>query len=154
MFKKFGTVMLLMLVGASGCYQGTPGGPGTTVKVEPGSATVPAKKPVYGLANNTFNLSVPLLPTTLNQGETKDVSISLKRGTDFDEDVSVKFADLPKGVTIEPARPVIKHGDTEAKLSLKALSDASIGDFTVHLTGHPTKGGDASVDFKISVGKK
>jgi len=100
----------------------------------------------------TFTVSAPT--TSIKQGETKAVSISIKREKNFDEDVSFKFADLPKGVTLDPASPVIRHGDTEAKLMLKSEDDASLGDFAIKVTGHPTKGPDASQDFKLSVAKK
>lgn len=58
-----------------------------------------------------------------------------------------------KGVTVDPAAPVIEHGDTETKVTLKAAADASLGDFTVKVTGHPTKGGDGSTDLEITVAK-
>jgi hypothetical protein len=102
----------------------------------------------------TFTVSVPTLSTNIKQGETRAVSISIKREKNFDEDVTLKFADLPKGTTLEPASPVIKHGDTEAKLMLKSENDASLGDFAIKVTGHPTKGADASHDFKITVAQK
>ena len=60
------------------------------------------------------------MSTTLHQGETKDVSIGIERGKNFDEDVTLKFADGPEGVTLDSASPVIKHGDTETKVTLKA----------------------------------
>ena len=60
---------------------------------------------------------------------------------------------MPQGVTLDPASPVIKHGATETKVTLKAAADASLGDFTVKVTGHPTKGADASHEFKITVAK-
>ena len=100
----------------------------------------------------TFTASAP--STTIKQGESKAVSISIKREKNFDEDVALKFADLPKGVTVEPASPVIKHGDSEAKLMLKSDDTRRIGDFKVKVMGHPTKGPDASQDFKITVDKK
>lgn len=102
----------------------------------------------------TFTVSVPTFSTTVKQGEKKEVSIGISREKNFDEDVTLKFTDLPKGVTIDPASPVIKHGDTEAKLTLKSEDDASLGDFKIKVTGHPTKGADASHDFKVSVAKK
>jgi uncharacterized membrane protein len=102
----------------------------------------------------TFTLSVPTFSTTVKQGESKAVSLSINREKNFDEDVTLKFAELPKGVTIEPASPVIKHGDTEAKLMLRSEDDASLGDFKIKVTGHPVKGADASHDFKITVAKK
>jgi len=146
MKSSFAGLVVMALVAFTGCNRGTPGGPGAT------DAT--PKKPAFGQADDTFNLSVPYMSTSLKQGETKAVSISIKRGKNFDEDVTLKFADVPKGVTLDPASPVIKHGDTEAKLTLKAADDASLGDFTIKVTGHPTKGGDSSNEFKITVDKK
>lgn len=102
----------------------------------------------------TFTVSVPTFSTTIKQGESKAVSISISRDKNFNEDVTLHFADLPKGLTIEPSIPVIKHGDTEAKLMLKSDADATLGDFAIKVTGHPTTGADAVHDFKVSVAKK
>jgi len=102
----------------------------------------------------TFTLSVPTFSTTVKQGESKAVSLSINREKNFNEDVTLKFADLPKGVTIEPASPVIKNGETEAKVMVKSEDDGALGDFKVKVTGHPVKGADATHDFKITVAKK
>jgi uncharacterized membrane protein len=139
-------LLVLGLAAFTGCNNGTPGGPGATDK--------DAKKPLYGQAENTFNLSVPGRSTTLQQGETKEVVISIKRGKNLDEDVTLTLADVPKGVAFEPASPVIKRGDTEATFTLKAEDEAPVGDFTVKVTGHPTKGGDATNEFKLTVSPK
>ena len=40
-------------------------------------------------------------------------------------------------MTLDSANPVIKHGDTEAKVTLKAQGDASLGDFTRQGDGAP-----------------
>ena len=146
MTSPFAGLLVMALVAMTGCDRGTSGGPGAT---DP-----PRKQPVYGEADDTFNLSMPLMSTTLHQGEPKEVAVGINRGKNFDEDVTLKFADGPKGVTIGSANPVIKHGDSEAKLTFKVADDASLGDFTVKVTGHPTKGVDASNDFKITVAKK
>jgi hypothetical protein len=37
---------------------------------------------------------------------------------------------------------------TEAKLTFKAAADSVLGDFSVKVTGHPTKGADASKRFQ------
>jgi uncharacterized membrane protein len=103
---------------------------------------------------DTFTVSVPTFSTSIKQGETKAVSISINRDKNFDENVTLQFAGLPKGLTVEPTSPVIKHGDTEAKLMLKSEVDAPLGEFTIKVTGHPTKGADASHDFKVNVAKK
>jgi hypothetical protein len=147
MKSSFAGLLVMALVTFTGCNtKGTPGGPGAT---DPN-----AKKPLYGQANDTFDLTRPTLSTTLKQGDTVESSIGIKRGKNFDQDVTLTFADVPKGVTIDPASPVIKHGDTETKFTLKAADDASLGDFAINVTGHPTKGADASHEFKLTVAKK
>jgi hypothetical protein len=126
-----------------GCDRGIPGGPG---------ASNPANgKPVVGQADETFTLSVPTMSTSIKQGETKTVTIAIKRGRNFDEDVALKFTDIPKGLTLDPVAPTIKHGDTEAKINLKAANDAALGDFTIQVSGHPTKGPDASNNFRVTI---
>jgi hypothetical protein len=147
MKTSFAGLLMSSLIALTGCSQSnTPGGPGVT--------TPRQRQPAYGEAEKTFNLSVPRLSTTLHQGETKEVAIGIERGKNFEGDVTVGFADGPEGVTIESSGPIIKHGDTAAKVTLKAASDASLGDFTVKVTGHPTEGPDSTSEFKITVAKK
>jgi len=115
----FAAILFGALVILIGCNQGTSGGPGAT--------TPSSKKPMAGQTEDTFSLVMP--SAKLNQGETKTVSVGINRGKNFSQDVSLKLADLPKGVNSDPASPVIKHGDTEAKITLKAAGDAALGDF-------------------------
>lgn len=135
-------VVLGLLIAMTGCNQGTSGGPG---------ASTPPAKDRMGQTDDTFSLTIP--STNLNQGETKTVVIGIKRGENFNEDVSLKIADLPTGVTLDPVNPVIKHGETDANLTLKAADDAALGDFTVNVTGHPTKGADGKSEMKLSIAK-
>src|SRR5262245_47827166 len=107
---------LLSLVAAgavmvfAGCnQQGTSGGPGATK--EKTHSTV-------GQTENTFSLSPPTLATSIKQGETKEAKIGIKRGKNFDQKVTVSFEDLPKGVTIEPAKVEVPEGNDEAKVSV------------------------------------
>jgi uncharacterized membrane protein len=140
-------LLLAALVAFTGCNdKGTPGGPGATNPT--------AKKPVLGNADDTFSLDVPNLSTTIKQGETKAVSIAISRGKNFDEDVTLKCTGVPKGVTIDPASPAIKHGDKEAKLTITAADDAALGEFAIKVTGRPAKGSEASNEFKLTVTKK
>jgi uncharacterized membrane protein len=139
-------LLVLAMVADTGCTQGTPGGPG--------ASGPDAKKPLYGQADDTFNLSLPTLSTSLKQGTTKETAIAINRAKNFDQDITLKFADLPEGVTLDPASPVIKHGDTEVKITLKAGDEAPVGDFKVTVTGHPTKGDDSSNELKITVTHK
>ena len=143
MKSLFTCLVVMTLATLSGCDQGTPGGPGTT-----------EKKPVFGQADNTFNLSVPDLSSSLQQGERMEATVGIKRAKNFDEDVALQFADVPNGVTVEPASPVIKHGDTDVKITFKAGNETPVGDFKVNVTGHPTKGTDAQVAFKLTIAAK
>ena len=143
MKSLFAGLVVMTLAVVNGCSQGTPGGPGTT-----------EKKPAFGQADDTFNLSVPVLSSSLQQGEQTEATVGIKRAKNFDEDVALKFTDVPKGVTIEPATSVIKHGDTDAKITFKAGDEAPLGEFKVNVTGHPTKGTDAQVGFKLTIAAK
>jgi len=139
-------IAALLVAGLVGCTgSGTPGGPG---------ASSSTNKPVVGLNDDTFNLDMPTLATTLKQGEAKQVSIGIKRGNNFKEDVALKFEGLPPDVTVDPMTPTIKAGETEAKLTVKAGEKAALGDFTGKVMGKPTKGPDAVNEFKITVKAK
>ena len=129
-----------------GCNQDTPSGPGAIERT--------ANKPVFGQADDAFSLDGPKMPTKLKQGETKDVAITVARGKNFNEDVTLRFTGVPKGVTLDPASPIIRHGDKEAKITLKVADNASLGDFTVKVTGEPSKGLPASSELKITVAQK
>ena len=144
-----GFAFLAALAVLTGCNQGSPGGPGAT-----DTTNSSGKPPPMGQANDTFNLSVPPLGTSIKQGERKSVSIGIKRGSNFDEEVTLKFAGLPQGVTIDPSPALIKHGDESAKITLTAGESAALGDFSINVAGHPSKGADAIVMFKVTIDKK
>ncbi len=138
-----GCLAMTMLAVAGGCSQGTPGGPGTT-----------GEQPTYGQADNTFNLSVPVMSSSLQQGNQAEATVGIKRAKNFDEDVALSFADVPKGVTVEPASPEIKRGSTDAKITFTAGDEAPLGEFLVKITGHPSKGSDALIEFKLNITAK
>src|SRR5262245_26023667 len=101
----------------TGCnFKSTSGGPGATDSSS-------NSKPQFGQPENSFKLSPPNLATRLKQGENKEVTISINRGKNFDQDVTLKFEGLPDGVTIDPSSPTIKHGDKEAKVTVKAADN-------------------------------
>ena len=146
MKNSFRTIAVMTLAALAGCTEGTPGGPGTT--------QTNGKMPTFGQADETFNLTLPATHISLQQGEKSETTVGIKRGKNFDDDVSLKIADIPKGVTVEPTDPLIKHGDTDAKIVFKAVDEAPLGDFTIKLIGHPSKGGDAQLALKLTVTAK
>ena len=127
----------------TGCNESTSGGPGA---VEP-----PSPQREVGQNENTFTLEAPVTTIDLVQGETRHITIGIKRETNFNQDVAIKFENMPLGVDTEPARPVIEHGAKDVEFTLTAASDAALGNFVAQIVGHPGTGADALVDFKIAV---
>jgi hypothetical protein len=143
------------LIAMVGCNSGTPGGPGADkAKEQANESKLKKLEDKIIQPENTFTLSTPTLSTSLKQSESKVVTLGIHRGKNFDENVTLKFEDLSKGVTIEPATPTIKKGDTETKVSVKAADDAALGDFTVKVIGHPDKGPDSVNTLKLTVKMK
>ncbi|HUT08909.1 MAG TPA: hypothetical protein VMY42_00290 [Thermoguttaceae bacterium] len=152
-------LFVLTLVAAVGCSGNSAEGPKPTATpatkqpVEPVKTVV--EKPIAGEADETFSLSVPFETVALTQGEEKSVLIGINRGDNFREEVAIEVSDLPMGVTLVTADPVIKQGATDVTLMLKAAGDAALGDFTVKLTGHTvSSGADFTKEFKMTVAEK
>jgi hypothetical protein len=164
------SVPALIAVLAAGCTEGRPGGPGVTqtnkptttnpttttppATTTPPSSTVTTNKPVIGNADQTFSLDAPNLPTSLKQGETETITIALSRGSNFDQDVTLELSGMPQGVTADPQKVMIKHGESEASVKLQAADDAALGDFTIKVNGHPATGPDAHSEFKLKINEK
>ena len=137
------------VVVVGGCNtKSTSGGPGAT------GQTGREKGGTITQAEDTFSLDPPNTATTIKQGESKQVTIGIRRGKNFAEDVALSMDGLPKGVTADPASPAIKKGEEKATVTLKAADDAALGDFEVKLRGKPTKGAEAANTLKITVDKK
>ena len=64
--------------------------------------------------------------SSVQQGEQTEATIGIKRAKNFGEDVAITFADVPKGVTVEPASATIEHGDTDAKITFKVGDEAPL----------------------------
>ncbi len=143
MYRSFMISTLLTLLTLIGCGKDTPGVRGVT------STTV--KKPVFGLTEGTFSLSVPTFATPLQQGSSLDTQIGIERGKNFGKDVSLTFADLPKGVQVTPAAPIIKHGEVNVKITIVAAADAAIGDHKIRITGLPETGEQVETTFKLKI---
>jgi uncharacterized membrane protein len=146
-------VGLAALVAFAGCNKGTTGGPGADKEKDKKSKLEQAEDKVRQ-PEDTFTLSVPILSTKIKQGGSKAVTVGIKRGKNFGQDVTLKLSGLPDGVSVEPSEPAIKKGDKDVKLTFTASDDAALGDFTVKVTGHPEEGGDATNEVKLTVQKK
>lgn len=146
MKKLLAGFVIAALAACVGCDKSTTGGPGVS-KSNSGHN-------IISQADETFKLDVPNLSTSIKQGEMKKVKIGITRGKNFGEDVHLKFDNVPKGVTLEPASPTIKASDKEQEITIKAGDDAAIGDYDIKVEGHPTKGATGTSQFKLKVDKK
>ena len=143
------------VIWTTGCNNGTPGGPGTEKnKSNDQKSTLQKAEDTVIQPEGTYSLTLPFLSTHLKQGESKEVTVGIRRGKNFDEDVALKFDDVPQGVTIDPATTSIKHDQKETKVFVKAGGDAAVGKFAIKVTGHAEKGPDASNKLNVTVEKK
>jgi len=126
-----------------GCSPSTPGGPGTAIPE--------SEKPMMGHTDNTFSLSVPMMAAKVEQGEEETVTIAIKRGTNFAQDVSLRFDGVPPGIHIQPDVPKIGRNDESVELRIHAAEKAAVGNFTVQVSGHPETGPDASAELSLTV---
>src|SRR5690348_7381007 len=62
--------------------------------------------------SGTFSIKAPTLATTIKQGDTQTVKLTVDRGKDFHDDVTLKI-DAPKGLKVDPAEHTVKAGDKE-----------------------------------------
>jgi hypothetical protein len=146
---------VVALIGVLGCNQGTTGGPGADrAKQQEKDSKLKQLEDKVRQPDETFSPTVPNFATRIKQGESKEVTIGIKRGKNFDQDVALKFDGVPTGVTFDPATPTIKHGDADAKVKVKVADDAALGDFKVKVTGKPSKGEEATNELKLTIAKK
>jgi uncharacterized membrane protein len=98
-----------------------------------------------------FKIDVPTFDVKAKQGEIEVVTIKLHRGKFFKRDVTLDIA-VDKGITIEPAKIVVKASDKSAvDLTIKVPRDAALGGYTVEVKGTPTTGEPTSVQFTVKV---
>jgi hypothetical protein len=155
-------IPLAALMGCSGT--GTPGGLGASGRHGGTGGNAPGHtgangehKPIIGKPENSFTLSMPggLTGTThIKQGEMKTVKIGVDRAKGFTGEVALKIEDLPKGVTMEPAAPVIKGSDKDITITLKAAPNADVGKVKIMVSGQAKEGPPAENSFELSVDKK
>jgi hypothetical protein len=92
--------------------------------------------------------------TTIKQGESKDVTVTIKR-TKFDDPVTIELSDLPKGVIADETKKTIEKGQDSVKFTLKAADNATPEKGNkVKVTA---RGADLSVgplEFTLNVEKK
>jgi uncharacterized membrane protein len=126
-------VMALVLVTVSGCYESN------------------SQKGGSVLVGEDFKISVPYFDTKVKQGEVKNVTITLKRGEYFKQDVKLQIK-ASTGISVEPTYVLVKASDKpDVQLRISVAKDSAIGGYLVSVTGTPTTGESTSTDFNVKV---
>jgi uncharacterized membrane protein len=132
------TTAILAMVGLVGCNQSEQGG-----RVNDQTRTT-----------ETFRLRAPMTSTTIKQGDRQTVKLTLDRGKNFKEEVTLR-ADPPSGISVDLDPQKVKPSDTETVTATVSVSkNAAVGDHTIRVTAKPETGNAATVDFKVQVEKK
>lgn len=156
--KRFCAVLGLGLALFVGCEnKSTPGGPGASRPASSPSGS-PSRSstanPIAGTPENTFRIEAPGIATSLKQGESKTIKISISRGKNFAQDVKLAFNGAPMGVKITPADNELRASANDVQVTIEAAKDAALGEHSITVTGTPTKeGAETSTTFKIDVKK-
>lgn len=142
MKRLLASVIVAALVAAVGCEnKSPPGGPG---------ATKPGQDAGQGKAE-TFKVKAPG-ETKLKQTETKNITIDIDRGKNFDQPVTLTF-EMPKGLHVKPESVTIQAGNSSGKVDLVADKDASVGEQAITIHAKPTSGAEVSTIWKVHVDK-
>ena len=127
------TVMTLVLATVSGCYESN------------------SQKGGSVLIGEDFKISVPYFDTKVKQGEVKNVTVSLKRGEYFKQDVKLQIK-ASAGISVDPTYVLVKASDKpDVQLRISVAKDSALGGYLVSVTGTPTTGEPASTDFNVKV---
>lgn len=101
-----------------------------------------------------FTIKAPMTATTIKQGDRQTVTLTLDRGSDFKEAVSLA-AEAPKGLKAELASKTVQPGEpADVTLTIEADKEAALADHVIKVTGTPKTGNATSVDVKVKVDQK
>src|SRR5207253_4762472 len=100
------------------------------------------RSPKGGEGKETFRLSGPTTSTTIVQGQSAPVTITIRPSKSFKEHVKLEARPLEDGLQVTLDQNDVKaNGENQdVKLTVTAASDATEGKHTVKITARPEKG--------------
>lgn len=132
MKTKITSVLTLALAFMVGCQSSSPRGGGVTRDVG-------------------FKITVPTFTTEVPQGQTQYVTVSLKRGDYFKQDVNLQIQ-TSAGLSVNPTSVMIRASDTpDVQLTITADQNAALGEYRVAVQGVPQTGQPTSTAFTVKV---
>jgi uncharacterized membrane protein len=125
------TIMALALLTAFGCTMSPRGG---------------------GMTSDLgFKVVVPTFATKVKQGEVQNVTLSLRRGNYFKDDVKLELK-TTAGLSIDPSNILVKSSDVpDVQFRIAAAKDAALSDYRVDVTATPATGQPTTVQFIVKV---
>lgn len=136
--KKIGAAVLVLAV-AVGCQKTTSTGPGAP---KAGGGTTLKKLTVIAAKNQS-----------IKQGDTDKVLITITRDN-FDDPVTIKLNNLPKGVEVVGGKVEIPRGSNSATVQLKANDDAEPGEHDVTIAADAPGLNENTQTFKLNIKAK
>lgn len=98
-----------------------------------------------------FKIQVPMFATDIKQGDRQTISVTVRRGDFFKQDVRLEIK-ASQGITVTPTNVLVKANDTaEVPLQIAVPKDAALGEYHVFLKGTPETGQPASIEIKVKV---
>ena len=98
-----------------------------------------------------FKIAVPTFSTDIQQGQTQYVTVSLKRGAFFKQDVKLTI-NTSAGLSVDPASVMIQASDApDVQLTITADRNAAFGEYYVTVRGVPQTGEPTSTVFTVNV---
>jgi uncharacterized membrane protein len=100
---------------------------------------------------NSFTLKGPTLTTTIKQGDTQTVTLTVDRDSEFKQTVKLTVQE-PTGIDADLSKTQVTSADPkDVALTIRVAKDAALGDHVVKVTGTPVSGGATRVDVKVMV---
>jgi uncharacterized membrane protein len=125
-------VCTLVLVVAAGCSRSSDRGGGTERR-------------------DSFTLKAGAMPTTIEAGEERTVSLTVDRGRDFQQNIKLAI-EAPTGIAPDLDRKELRPADTgEVPVKITVSKDMPAGTHTIHVTATPDNGKATSLDIPVNV---
>ena len=91
--------------------------------------------------------------TNITQGETAEIKVKVTR-KGFDDDVTLKFSDLPEGVKVEESGTKVPKGSDDVTLHLKADEKAPVKSDVKSKVTASAAGLSETAEFTVNVKEK
>lgn len=111
------------------------------------------KSPKGGIVpqDEGFSITVPT-STTVKQGASMAVTVTLNRGDYFKRDVQLEINVKPEGISVTPTSVLVKASEKpEVQLQIAAARDAALGDYRVSVKATPETGEPTSTTSTVTV---